>query len=199
MILTRRGILAASAAPLFMPHIARAQQASITLAAYAGIFQDNYEPAVVEPFRRANPGIKVTYFSMGNSAQALGQLRAQKANPQVECVMMDVSVAKAASDEGLFEEVDAKSVPAVADLSPRAFTPGVHAPAVTFDNLVMLYSPQKAVPAPTSWKAFWEPKYKDQIAIPGVPDIVGLGFLMMANKTFGGTDYRELEIGRAHV
>ena len=196
MILTRRAILAASAAaPLAMPYVARAQQASITIAAYAGIFQDNYEPAVVEPFRRANPGIKVTYFSMGNSAQALGQLRAQKANPQVECVMMDVSVAKAASDEGLFEEVDAKSVPSVADLSPRAFTPGVHAPAVTFDNLVMLYSPQKATPAPTSWKAFWEPKYKDQIAIPGVPDIVGLGFLMMANKTFGGTDYRELEKG----
>lgn len=147
MILTRRAILAASAAaPLAMPYVARAQQASITIAAYAGIFQDNYEPAVVEPFRRANPGIKVTYFSMGNSAQALGQLRAQKANPQVECVMMDVSVAKAASDEGLFEEVDAKSVPAIADLSPRAFTPGVHAPAVTFDNLVMLYRHRRPCP-----------------------------------------------------
>lgn len=196
MILTRRRILAASAAaPLAMPFVARAQQASITIAAYAGIFQDNYEPAVVEPFRRANPGIKVTYFSMGNSAQALGQLRAQKANPQVDCVMMDVSVAKAASDEGLFEQVDAKSVPALADLSPRAFTPGVHAPAVTFDNLVLLYSPERVKPAPTSWKVFWDPKYKDQIAINGVPDIVGLGFLMMANKTFGGEDYRKLDKG----
>ena len=65
MILTRRAILAASAGTLAMPYVARAQQASITIAAYAGIFQDNYEPAVVEPFRRANPGIKVTYFSMG--------------------------------------------------------------------------------------------------------------------------------------
>lgn len=195
MLITRRHVLAASATTLAMPHVARAQQASITVAAYAGIFQDNYEPAVVEPFRRANPGIKVTYFSMGNSAQALGQLRAQKANPQVECVMMDVSVAKAASDEGLFEEVDAKSVPAIADLSPRAFTPGVAAPAVTFDNLVMLYSPQKVTPAPTSWQTFWDPKYKDMIAIPGVPDIVGLGFLMMANKTFGGEDYKSLEKG----
>ena len=34
---------------------------------------------------------------------------------------------------------------------------------------------------------------KDLIAIPGVPDIVGLGFLMMANKTFGGDDYRACE------
>ncbi len=196
MLITRRHVLAASAAaPLAMPYVARAQQASITVAAYAGIFQDNYEPAVVEPFRRANPGIKVTYFSMGNSAQALGQLRAQKANPQVECVMMDVSVAKAASDEGLFEAIDATSVPALAELSPRAFTPGVVAPAVTFDNLVMLYSPQKVTPAPTSWQAFWDPKYKDLIAIPGVPDIVGLGFLMMANKSFGGEDYKSLEKG----
>ena len=55
MILTRRRVLAASATTLAMPYVARAQQAQITLAAYAGIFQDNYEPAVVEPFRRANP------------------------------------------------------------------------------------------------------------------------------------------------
>jgi putative spermidine/putrescine transport system substrate-binding protein len=195
VILSRRRILAASATTLAMPYVARAQQASITLAAYSGIFQDNYEPAVVETFRRANPGIKVTYFSMGNSAQALGQLRAQKANPQVDLVMMDVSVAKAASDEGLFEPVTAAQVPAIADLSPRAFTPGVTAPAVTFDNLVLLYSPQKVQPAPTSWKVFWEEKYKDQIAISGVPDIVGLGFLMMANKVFGGDDYRRLDKG----
>ena len=195
-MITRRTLLAATAGgALAMPYVARAQQASITLAAYSGIFQDNYEPAVVEPFRRANPGIKVTYFSMGNSAQALGQLRAQKANPQVELVMMDVSVAKAASDEGLFEAVDKTSVPALADLSPRAFTPGVLAPAVTFDNLVLLYSPERVKPAPTSWKVMWDPKYKDQIAINGVPDIVGLGFLMMANKTFGGTDYRQLDKG----
>ena len=195
MSVTRRRVLATTTGLLAMPAIARAQQVSITVAAYAGIFQDNYEPAVVEPFRRTNPGIKVTYFSMGNSAQALGQLRAQKANPQVECVMMDVSVAKAASDEGLFEPVDKTSVPALADLSPRAFTPGVHAPAVTFDNLVLLYSPERVKPAPTSWKVFWEAKYKDQIAIAGVPDIVGLGFLMMANKTFGGDDYRKLDKG----
>ena len=195
-MLTRRTLFAGTAGTaLAMPYVARAQQASITIAAYAGIFQDNYEPAVVEPFRRANPGIKVTYYSMGNSAQALGQLRAQKANPQVDCVMMDVSVAKAASDEGLFEPVDKTTVPAIADLSPRAFTPGVVAPAVTFDNLVLLYSPQKVQPAPTSWKVFWDAKYKDQIAIPGVPDIVGLGFLMMANKTFGGPDYRQLDKG----
>ncbi|HEY0421022.1 MAG TPA: extracellular solute-binding protein, partial [Acetobacteraceae bacterium] len=36
---------------------------------------------------------------------------------------------------------------------------------------------------------------KEQIAIPGVPDIVGLSFLMMANKAFGGEDYRKLDRG----
>lgn len=193
----RRLLLATAGTALATPFIRRAHAVTgeITLAAYSGIFQENYEPAVVEPFRRANPGIKVTYYSMGNSAQALGQLRAQKAAPQVDLVMMDVSVAKAASDEGLFEPVTAEQLPVLKDLSPRAFTPGVHAPAVTFDNLVMLYSPERVKPAPTSWKVFWDPKYKEQIALNGVPDIVGLGFLMMANKTFGGDDYRKLDRG----
>ena len=161
---TRRHLITATAGmALATPFIRRAHavQGAITLAAYAGIFQENYEPAVVEPFRRAHPGIKVTYYSMGNSAQALGQLRAQKAAPQVDVVMMDVSVAKAASDEGLFEPLDPASMPVLKELSPRAFTPGVHAPTVTFDNLVLLYSPERVKPAPTSWKVFWDPKYKD--------------------------------------
>jgi putative spermidine/putrescine transport system substrate-binding protein len=194
MLPTRRGLLAggigtALAAPFVRP--ARAVEGSVTFAGYAGIFQENYQAAVIEPFMRANPGIKVVYYSMGNSAQVLGNLRAQKAAPQVDVAMMDVSVAKAGSDEGLFEKLDRTAMPVLNELSPRAFTPGVDGAAVTFDNLVLLYSPERVKPAPTSWKVLWDPQYKDQIAINGVPDIVGVSFLLMANKIFGGDDYRK--------
>jgi putative spermidine/putrescine transport system substrate-binding protein len=201
MLTTRRTLLAGTAAGLSMPAIrrARAVEGNVTFAGYAGIFQDNYQAAVIEPFMRANPGIKVTYYQMGNSAQALGLLRAQKAAPQIDAVIMDVSVAKAASDENLFEPLDPATTPVLAELSPRAFTQGVNAPAVTFDNLVLLYSPERVKPAPTSWKVMWDPKYKEQITLNGVPDIVGLGFLMMANKIYGGTDFRQLDRGLAAV
>ncbi len=185
--LSRRGLLATGlAAPFIRP--ARAAEGHVTLAAYSGIFEENYRAAVVEPFMKANPDIQITYYSMGNSAQTLGLLRAQKAAPQIDVVMFDVSVAKSATDEGLLDSAD--GLPVLAELSPRAFTPGVHGAAVTFDNLVLLYSPARVQPAPTSWKVLWDKKYAGQIAVAGAPDIVGIGFTLIANKVFGGGDYR---------
>lgn len=198
MSMQRRLVLAGGlAAPFVRP--ARADAVTITLAAYSGIFQDNYMAAVVEPFERANPDVKIQYYPAGSSASTLGVLRAQKAAPQIDAVIIDASVAKAGSDEGLFEKPDAAKMPVLAELSPRAIIAGVDAPAVTFDNFVLLYSPQKVVPAPTSWKVFWDEKYKDQIAFAAAPDIVGLAFTMMANKTWGGTSYLKLETGIAKV
>ena len=184
---TRRRVIAGA---LATPLVGRAHAAggNITFGAYSGIFEENYRAAVVEPFMRAHPDITLTYYALGNSAQTLGLLRTQKAAPQMDVVMFDVSVAKAASDEGLLAPIDDLKV--LADLSPRAFTKGVTGAANTFDNFVLLYAPQKVQPAPTSWKVLWDEKYADQIAIPAAPDIVGISMTLMANKVFGGTDYR---------
>ena len=185
---------------LAAPLIGRAHaiEGTLTLGAYSGIFEDNYKAAVVEPFMKANPGIKVVYYTMGNSAQTLGVLRSQKAAPQLDVVLFDVSVAKGATDDGLLDDIS--DLPVMKELSPMAFTKGVAGAAGTFDNLVLLYSPQRVKPAPTSWKVMWDAQYKDQIAITAAPDIVGIGFTLMANKTFGGGDYRKsVETGLAKV
>ncbi|MBN8875229.1 MAG: extracellular solute-binding protein [Rhodospirillales bacterium] len=190
---TRRRLLAAPLAlPLAAPFIRRAVAArSITFAAYSGIFQENYEPAVVEAFRRAHPDIEVTYYPIANSAQALGLVRAQKAAPQIDVVMMDVSVAKTGTDEGLFEPLPKGSLPVLDELTPKAFIEGVAGPAVLFDNYVLLYSPPQVKPAPTSWKALWDPAYDGKIAVQAAPDIVGIALTLIANKVFGGGDYHQ--------
>ena len=195
--ITRRNAIAGTlAAPLIGR--AWAVEGTVTVAAYSGIFEDNYRAAVIEPFMRAYPGIKITYYPMGTSAQTLGILRSQRAAPQADVVLFDVSVAKAATDDGLLDAID--DLPVMKELFPHAVTPGVAGAAGTFDNLVLLYSPLRVKPAPTSWKALWNPAYKDQIAVAAAPDIVGIGFTLMANKTFGGEDYRKLvEKGLAAV
>jgi putative spermidine/putrescine transport system substrate-binding protein len=195
--LPRRVVLASTlAAPFVRP--ARAEEGSVTFAAYSGIFQDNYQAAVIEPFMRANPGIKVNFYAMGSSAQTLGILRAQKAAPQVDVVLFDVSVAKGATDDGLLDDIS--DLPVMQELLPGAFTKGVLGAAGTFDNYVMLYAPERVKPAPTSWKAFWDPAYKDRIAITAPPDIVGISFTLMANKAWGGGDYRKsVETGIAKI
>ena len=201
MGITRRQFVAAAGGLLAAPWIrpAAAQERAITFAAYSGIFEENYRAAVIEPFMQSHPGIRVNYFSAASSAATLGMLRAQKAAPQVDVAVLDVTLAKAGTDEGLFETLDAKDVPALAQLSPMALQHGVAGAALTFDNLVLLYATDIVKPAPTSWKVLWDKAYAGQIATAGVPDIVGVSTVLMANRINGG-DYRtSVEKGIAAV
>jgi len=166
-----------------------AQQKTVTLMAYSGIFQERYTKAVVEPFMKANPDIKVEFFGVQNSAQMLGTLRAQKASPQVDVVIMDVSVSKAATDESLFTKIDEKNVPAVADLYPAARIPDVAGVAVTFDNLVLIYNSDVIREAPKSWLDLADKKYAGKVAFNGMPDIQGLSLVLILDKARGGTNY----------
>jgi putative spermidine/putrescine transport system substrate-binding protein len=166
-----------------------AQQKTITLMAYSGIFQDRYTKAVVEPFMKANPDIKVEYFGVQNSAQMLGTLRAQKAAPQVDVVIMDVSVSKAGTDEGLFTKIDEKNVPAVAELYPTARIADVAGVAVTFDNLVLIYNSDVIKEAPKSWVEMADKKHAGKVAFNGMPDIQGLSLVLILDKARGGTNY----------
>lgn len=165
------------------------QAETVVLAAYSGIFEENYVKAVVKPFMEANPGIEVEFYGMPNSAQMLGTLRAQKDAPQIDVMILDVSVAKAATDEGLFAPMDATVSSHIADLYPEAKVEGVNAVGVTFDNLVMLYNTDKVTDQPTSWEALWDPKYKGQVSIPAVPDIQGTTMTIIANRLAGGESY----------
>ena len=184
------GTAGLAAGSLAAPAIAQEPAGEITLCAYSGIFQDNYVAAVVNPFMQRFPRIKVNYFPSANSAQTLGTLRAQKAAPQIDVSVMDVSVQKAGNDEGLFSKLDPALVPNLAQLNPlgRPTHEGM-GPAVTFDHLVMLYNKELVSPAPRTWTDLWDPRLKGLIAITATPDIQGLALTILINK-IQGVDYK---------
>lgn len=196
--MTRRAALAGAAAlpalGLARPALAQAPSGEITLAAYSGIFQDNYTAAVVNPFMQKFPAIKVNYFPAGNSAQTLGSLRAQRAAPQIDVSIIDVSVQKAGNEEGLFAKLDPALVPNLTQLNPlgRPTHEGM-GPAVTFDHFVMLYNKELVVPAPRSWAELWEPRFKGQIALYATPDIQGLALTILVDKIQGGNYQQSID------
>ncbi len=204
MQITRRWLgrgLAGSLAGATLARPALTQERTLTLAAYSGVFEENYKPAVIEPFLRAHPGIRINYFGMPNSAQMLGTLRAQKASPQIDVTLFDLTFAKAATDEGLFEPIPRDSMPVLAELDQeRAFPPGVPSPAVTFDHLALIFSPQRVTPRPDSWRVLWDPRYRGKIAFAGVPDLGGISIVLLANMMEGERDYmRSVDKGIASV
>jgi putative spermidine/putrescine transport system substrate-binding protein len=163
----------------------------MTLQAYAGIFRDNYTEVVVNPFT-ARSGTQVQYFDGGTSAQMLGRLRAQRADPQTDVVIMDITTAAIACAEGLVERIDASVVPVIGELGAMAREAGgACGPAVTYDHLVMVYDTRAVQPAPTRWAAMWDPSQRGRVAVSAPPNIQGLALTAILAKAASG-DWRDI-------
>lgn len=183
----RHALLAAAIASLGLAAPALAQDgARITLQAYSGIFRDNYTQTVVAPFTAAS-GTAVQYHDGGTSAQMLGTLRAQRADPQIDVVIMDVTTAAIACAEGLVEKMDTTILPVMADVDQQGRDAGGGCgPAVTYDHLVMVYDSRAVTPAPTSLAAMWAPEHRGRIALSAPPNIQGLALTAILAHANGG-------------
>lgn len=184
--------LGAGAAVLAMPHVARAQAAKgqITLMSYTGIFQDNYMATVVEPFQKAFPDVKVNYVPGGTSAAMLGNIRAQKADPQVDVVIMDVTTSSIGNAESLFDKITPAEAPSLGELYPEArAVGGEFGPAVTYDHLVLIYDTQTVTPPLAKLSDLWRDDLKGFLSISAPPNIQGLALTCMVEKMEGG-DHR---------
>lgn len=185
-----RRIAIAAAAAAMVGGTADAQvSGTMTLMAYTGIFQENYTAVVVEPFRARHPGLNVTYFAPGTSAQMLGLLRSQRTAPQADVVIMDTTTAAIACAEGLVEKITPAEVPAINDLVPLAREAGGECgPAVTFDHFVIVYDTTKVSPAPTSLKVLWDERLRGRLSVAAPPNIQGLVLTAIVERMEGG-DY----------
>lgn len=182
----RRTVLTLAAMLLAAPALAQSPQGRITLQAYAGIFRDNYTQTVVQPFA-ARSGVQVQYFDGGTSAQMLGNLRAQRADPQIDAVIMDVTTAALACAEGLVEKISARDLPVIGELDQQARDAGGECgPAVTYDHLVLVYDTRAVQPAPTSWLAMRDPAQRGRVALSSPPNIQGLAITAILAHAAGG-------------
>ncbi|MDQ4055504.1 MAG: ABC transporter substrate-binding protein [Actinomycetota bacterium] len=162
----------------------------VTLMMYSGVVQDNYTEAVVEPFMEKYPDITVNYVPAESSSEMLASLRAEKGNPSTDVAVMDVSVAATGNEEGIFQPLDPEKVTNLANIDERGRVDGNFGPAVTFDNLVLLYNTDEVAESPTSWDALWSNEAAGEVAIDAAPDIQGLSLMMITNK-MEGADYTQ--------
>jgi putative spermidine/putrescine transport system substrate-binding protein len=167
---------------------------TITLVAYAGIFQDNYTAAVIAPFEKLYPNVKVTYSPGGTSAQMLGTARVQKADPQVDVLIMDVTTSTIGNAEGLFGKMSPADVPSLSELYPEArAVGGEFGPAITYDHLTIVYDTQNLKPGLTQLKDLWRPDLKGLIALSAPPNIQGLALTAMVERMEGGDHTKSID------
>jgi putative spermidine/putrescine transport system substrate-binding protein len=196
MTLTRRAVAAGLlATPFVRPSYAQSPSGTITLVAYAGIFQDNYVRTVVEPFQRRFPNVRLTYVPGGTSAQMLGTVRAQRADPQVDVVLKDVTTSHIGNQEGLYDEITVAECPSLAELYPEARAVGQNrfGPAVTYDHLVLVWDTQNLRPPLTRLADFWRPDLRGLVALSAPPNIQGLALTAMVEKMEGSDHTRSID------
>ena len=117
-MLVRAGTLVAGLAALM--GTAFAQDASIkgtvNIVGFSGVFADNYQKFIIDPFKAKYPGIDVTYQQSKNSAETLALLTLQRADPKVDIALIDVAVAIKANKDGIFAKLDPAKITTLSEM-----------------------------------------------------------------------------------
>lgn len=167
---------------------ARAQAPQeLTVIVYGGSFEEGWRRAVIEPFERANPGIRVR-IATGLTMQTVAMMRAQRNEPRIDVIMMDEVGAAQAHAEGLFEPLTTATIPNMNDLYPQFRIQGDPYTKFMYVSQVIAYDRNRIRTAPTSFRDLWRPEYRNRLALPGIDTSHGVMLLIMAARLNGGDE-----------
>ena len=185
-MLNRRTLLA-SAAALALCSPAIAQQRTLVINSYGGAYEQTHRKAVIEAFEKAN-NVKINVVTV-YSADALAQLRAQKAAPQFDILHFSGGQEAVAAKEGLLEKVTLADLP----MNGKSLYPFAAAglergegPVMQVAAMGLIYHAEKVKPAPTSWKDVLDPKFRGHLVITDFGNTYGLLSFLMNNRVMGG-------------
>lgn len=191
--MTRPNIrLLGAVALIGLPLTSGAAAADVHIMGFAGIFADNYQQAVIEPFMEQT-GIQVHYHPIQLSAQNLGMLRAERNNPSIDISLMDAMVARTGNAEGIFAEIDPARLPVLSELYEEAHINDNFGPAVTFDNTVMLYNTDLVDEPPSALADLWREEFSGRIAMFSAPEISALMNMIVLTRSLGGDETVSVE------
>jgi putative spermidine/putrescine transport system substrate-binding protein len=186
--ITRLGVMAAaSALPAIAlaPRLARGDtQLNVTV--NGGTFLDGWRKTVIEPFERANPGVRIRVVE-GLTYQSVALMRAEKGNPTVDVFMMDDVAATEAAAEGLVQPLSLDTVPNLQQIYPDFRVSGDAYTKIYYVPEVIAYNTELVKTPPTSWQDLWDPKYKGRLAVYNLDGSVGMMFFLIVNQMAGGT------------
>ena len=165
---------------------ATAQTRTLSIMINAGQYQDTLTRLVVEPFQKKHD-VRVL-VTPGSSTEMLAKLRAEKASPSVDLVVIAETVAVTGRLEGIFEKMDRAKIPNMTAVEPKALNPAGFGFASLYATAGIGYNAEKVKPAPRAWKDMWNPAYKGLIGLQDVAGTTGVQFLITAARLHGGDE-----------
>lgn len=193
----RRFTASLLAAPAVLSRSAWAETQPVAVAGFAGRFQAGFDTHVLGAFRKSHPGIKVNFFSLGNSIQIWRLLHGQTPALKVDVALLETGIAIAATADGVLEKLDPATMPVLNDLISWAHIPKAAGVGLMLDTLGLLYNTNQLAVPPKTWRDFWDPGIARRIAMVTPPDSLALALTAMAGRLYGpNLDFmRGLEVG----
>lgn len=167
------------------------QPVRLTVMAYGvDTFDDKYTRTVIRPFEALHPNVKVDYYAVRDSRNAMSVLRSQRLAPQVDIVILDPPSARQAQRERLIMPMDPERIPNAADLGAMGRELGYWALPAMLDSLTLVYAKSAFPQPPRSWREMWDAKYRGKVAIATNPTVNGsmIALTLLANRLAGAPD-----------
>jgi putative spermidine/putrescine transport system substrate-binding protein len=186
--LTRRHLLAGSAATLALPSVARAQAArELVIVSFAGQLQEPHQ-WLARRMEARHPGLRIRLVP-SESQDIVATIKAAQGFSPFDAMPNGEPPHLTAQREGYIQRLDAAKVPNAANVVPEllAKSGGFGVPA-SYSLIGIAYNEKLVKNPPKSWADLWAPEHRGKIAIPRASSNLGLGVLVIAAKIFGGSE-----------
>lgn len=186
--LTRRHLLAGSAATLALPAVARAQAArELVIVSFAGQLQEPHQ-WLARRMEARHPGLRIRLVP-SESQDIVATIKAAQGFSPFDAMPNGEPPHLTAQREGYIQRLDAAKVPNAANVVPEllAKSGGFGVPA-SYSLIGIAYNEKLIKNPPKSWADLWAPEHRGKIAIPRASSNLGLGVLVIAAKIFGGSE-----------
>lgn len=190
--LLRGGLVLGGAA--VAPAILRAQEKSLVITQYGGVYEKHFKDAVITPFEQKT-GAKVI-IKYGSPPEWLTSAIVNKDRPEIDICTLNLPTAmRAITLDDVFLDLPPQLVPNARELDP-IFYDLYSRRAVGFNHgpWGMGYRTDRVTPPPTSWGDLWKPEFAGKVLLPDVSSGGAYEMIVIAAMLNGGSE-KNLEPG----
>jgi putative spermidine/putrescine transport system substrate-binding protein len=170
---------------------ARGSEKTVTIGMYSGPRAEIIKATII---KRLEEKHRVKFLvDEGWTTEQLARLRASRQNPVHTVLFMDDIGVNIARKEGLIAKLPEDKIPNLANVSPRYVVEGGYGVGIDISTVALTYSTRDLKEAPTSWTAFWDPKYQGRVSVPSVSGTHGLNLVVVAAALETGKSFQEAQ------
>jgi putative spermidine/putrescine transport system substrate-binding protein len=179
----------ASALVAATPRLSRAQDRELVLISYGGTLQEPHR-WLADRMEKRHPGLKIRLVP-SESQDVVAQIKAAQGFSPYDAMPNGEPPHLIGIREGYIQKIEPEKVPNYKNVYPEFVkkSQGYGAPA-TYSLIGLAYNTQLVKTAPAGWADLWRPEYKGLVGIPRASSNLGLGYLAIAAKIFGGAEDR---------